>query len=243
MGAEALARPDLTRLITELSIIQLKGSVRIASFDDDGILNLMRKEGFTTFYSNLDKKVLAAFFKQARRYTGTVLSADGAEVGQRLNLWKGWAISPRRKGKLVADSEHMKVIIANGDQEFFNYLLKWCAWMVQNPGKQAEVAIVVARRQGSRQGRLRLRPPVLLQVGSIQAHPRPEALGRGVQLSLGQLLFALRRRGLLARTKRRRRSAQGPDNGAGHPDRAQGRRPVHGPEQPAHHPSPVTKIG
>jgi Family of unknown function (DUF5906) len=99
----------------------------------------------------LSKKVLNAFFAQAQRYTGTVLSADGRDVGQRLNLWKGWAISPR-KGDWSKIKEHMKVVIANSDEEFFDYLLKWCAWMVQNPGKQAEVAIVLRGGKGAGKG-------------------------------------------------------------------------------------------
>src|SRR5690606_17181872 len=44
---------------------------------------------------------------------------------------------------------HIYRILCNKDKESFKYVIKWFAWMVQNPEKRAEVAIVFKGKQGA----------------------------------------------------------------------------------------------
>ena len=110
---------------------------------------------------------------------------------------KGWAISSR-PGSWSKIEEHMKLIIADGDENTNTCSSGAPRWCRSRSRPRSRSCCAAAREQARGSS---IRPPVLLQVGSKQAHPRPEALGRGVELSLGQLLFALRRRGLLAGQK------------------------------------------
>jgi ABC-type phosphate transport system ATPase subunit len=45
-------------------------------------------------------------------------------------------------------------IITSGDKEFAEYLVKWIAWSIQNPDKQAEVALVLIGQKGCGKGTL-----------------------------------------------------------------------------------------
>jgi Mesyanzhinovviridae DNA primase len=42
--------------------------------------------------------------------------------------------------------------LANGDPDFADYILRWSAWAVQNPGTPAEVALVLKGEKGSGKG-------------------------------------------------------------------------------------------
>jgi len=145
--------PTLVNLLEEHAILQLKGDVRITHFDDRGVLSLMRKDGFATYYANVGAPVIKAFMQHATRYRGTIISADGKDVGVRLNLWRGFGVRSV-KGDWSLMHDHIVKVIANGDKEVWTYILKWIAWAVQNPGRQAEVAIVMRGGKGTGKGAL-----------------------------------------------------------------------------------------
>lgn len=65
-----------------------------------------------------------------------------------LNLWEGYSVAPK-KGSWYYTSRHIYRILCNADKEKFKYVIKWLAWTVQNPDKQAEVAIVFKGKRGS----------------------------------------------------------------------------------------------
>lgn len=65
-----------------------------------------------------------------------------------INLWEGFSVVAT-KGSWKHTRQHIYNILCNSDKEKFKYVLKWLAWMVQNPDKQAEVAIVFKGKKGS----------------------------------------------------------------------------------------------
>jgi hypothetical protein len=76
---------------------------------------------------------------------------EPAEVDGFQNLWRGWGVEPKR-GDWSLMREHVRSILANGNEEHANYILRWAAWAVQNPEKQAEAALVFRGRQGTGKG-------------------------------------------------------------------------------------------
>jgi hypothetical protein len=74
-----------------------------------------------------------------------------AEVDGYLNLWRGWAVEPR-PGDWSLMREHIGRVLANGDETCADYILRWCAWAVQNPGEPAEVALVLRGGRGTGKG-------------------------------------------------------------------------------------------
>jgi len=72
-------------------------------------------------------------------------------IDNHLNLWRGWGVEPRR-GDWSLMRAHVRDVIAGGDSASFEYVQRWCAWAVQNPGRQAEVALVLRGPRGAGKG-------------------------------------------------------------------------------------------
>jgi len=56
------------------------------------------------------------------------------------NLWDGWAVDPV-PGDWSLTKELMREVLCDGDEEAYEYLLNWIAYMIQKPNSPAEVAI------------------------------------------------------------------------------------------------------
>lgn len=76
----------------------------------------------------------------------TTLSKDGG-----INKWRGWAIEPK-EGPWPTIERHMREVLCEGVEEYYNYVLRWCAFFVQYPDRQAEVALVFRGIKGSGKG-------------------------------------------------------------------------------------------
>ncbi len=81
---------------------------------------------------------------QRREYEGLDLVPNGPSVlpGGYLNLWRGWGVEPR-KGSWRLIQRHIAEVLANGNQEFEDYIKKSNAWKFQNPGLPLEVALAL----------------------------------------------------------------------------------------------------
>lgn len=71
--------------------------------------------------------------------------------GNVLNLWKGFAVEPRR-GRWDLMRRHIAKVLARGDLVSMEYIVKWAAWKVQHPGERAETALVFKGAKGSGKG-------------------------------------------------------------------------------------------
>jgi hypothetical protein len=69
----------------------------------------------------------------------------------RYNLWEGLGVTPK-KGNWRNIRRHIWKVLCNGDKVKFKYLMRWLAWAVQNPGKRAEVAIILKGKKGAGKG-------------------------------------------------------------------------------------------
>jgi hypothetical protein len=75
-----------------------------------------------------------------------------------LNLWSGYAHEYRpdalRKGSWSYLKEMIHVTIANGNDDVFNYMLNWMAFMIQKPATVCETAVVLRGPKGIGKGTL-----------------------------------------------------------------------------------------
>lgn len=76
---------------------------------------------------------------------------EAANVGGFQNLWLGFGIEPA-PGDWSLMRAHVHRVLASGDSAHADYIIKWAAWAVQNPEKQAEAALVFRGRQGTGKG-------------------------------------------------------------------------------------------
>ena len=102
-----------------------------------------------------DKSVFTAWMtsRDRRQYEGICMRPGlGELVDGKLNLYRGLAIKPV-KGDWHLLREHIENIIAGGRKETADYIIKWSAWAVQNPGSVPEVALVLRGGRGAGKGK------------------------------------------------------------------------------------------
>jgi hypothetical protein len=87
--------------------------------------------------------------------------------GNRLNLWRGFAVQPR-KGCWKRLRRHIYLVLGNGDWKAGRYILRWLAWMFQNPGLPAEAVLAFQGEEGSGKGTL---ARIMLQIFGAAALP------------------------------------------------------------------------
>jgi Family of unknown function (DUF5906) len=89
-----------------------------------------------------------------RTYRGIVFVPGGPPViGDMLNLWQGWGVNPK-EGDWSLIRRHIVEVVTGRNEECAEYIIRWIAWAIQNPGKQAEVALVLIGPKGTGKGTL-----------------------------------------------------------------------------------------
>ena len=86
-----------------------------------------------------------------RTYRQMALITAGTCPSDTYNLWRGFAVSPKL-GPCPTIEAHLRAVICSGNDEHYQWLLKWMARCVQHPGKPAEVAVVFRGLKGTGKG-------------------------------------------------------------------------------------------
>jgi hypothetical protein len=83
-----------------------------------------------------------------RQYRGVVFKPSGEEViNGCINLWRGWGVQPKQ-GDWSLIRRHIEQVIADRNPKSAEYIIRWIAWAMQHPDRQAEVALVLIKRFG-----------------------------------------------------------------------------------------------
>ena len=64
--------------------------------------------------------------------------------GNRLNLWRGFGVFPK-KGKWKLMRNHIYYVLGAGDRKAGRYIIRWLAYMLQHPGEVGETVLVRSR--------------------------------------------------------------------------------------------------
>ena len=87
-----------------------------------------------------------------RRQYETIVFAPGREVPEAYNLWQGFACEALPGDAHEPFLKHLRDNICQGDDDHFQYLIRWMARAVQNPGEQGHVAVVLRGGRGTGKG-------------------------------------------------------------------------------------------
>lgn len=68
-----------------------------------------------------------------------------------LNTWQGWGCEPA-EGDWSLFKTHLHEVICSGNQEHYDWLIRWIAWGIQNPDKIPKSAVVLKGVPGSGKG-------------------------------------------------------------------------------------------
>ena len=145
----------------EHAVICWKGKAVILNEEFDPIFNrpdisFSSPYDFKILYLNRftsDKKSLSSFWlchPGRREYKGIVF-APKKDVPGYYNLWRGFSVKPR-KGDCSFYLDHIKNIICNGNEEYYDYLISLLADSVQNPDIRPGVSVVLRGAQGTGKG-------------------------------------------------------------------------------------------
>lgn len=90
---------------------------------------------------------------QRRTFAGLDLrpAAPAILPGDVVNLWRGWGVESK-PGEWRAMKRHLAEVVASGDRASLEYIVRWAAWAVQNPGEPAGVALVLRGDEGTGKG-------------------------------------------------------------------------------------------
>lgn len=92
--------------------------------------------------------------KEGNQYGRLVYAMPGSaqQAGPNdYNGWRGFTIEPQ-SGDWSTNRDHLFRVICNGNQAHFEWLLNWCAALVQQPGRHAMSSIVLRGGQGIGKG-------------------------------------------------------------------------------------------
>lgn len=160
------------RLNQTYAIVAVGGKIRILREKETGgdplltPYDLLNKDDFRTLLQNdttvIDGKngpkvvsVADIWLAHEGRRTypnGTGLFPDGAPEGW-YNTWTGLAIAPRR-GECSLFLDHVKNVICAGRDDYFEWLMDWCADAVQDPANPKGTAVVMRGEEGCGKGTL-----------------------------------------------------------------------------------------
>ncbi len=209
------ADPQLMRLNRDYAVVAVGGKTLVGHWGpsklDDGEREVFQTLSFQDFRNRHSNEQVAAgkdskgnprfeelgnwWLKHPRRrqYLGGVRYAPGEsrDLGHGfLNLWTGWPIKPRQ-GDWSLMRQHIDQILAGGNPEHAAYINRWCAWAVQNPGRVAEVALVLVGGRGAGKGAFCNSMLQLFGRHGIHATQQEHVTGRfSGHLEYASLLFA-----------------------------------------------------
>lgn len=82
---------------------------------------------------------------------GVVFDPAGRQQPDVLNLWHGFAVTPK-PGDWSLMQAHIRDVVCSGITEHYDYLIGWMANMIQHPAQQGEVAVVMKGNEGCGKG-------------------------------------------------------------------------------------------
>lgn len=88
---------------------------------------------------------------EMRRQYDTLVFLPGQIVENAYNLWKGFACEAL-PGDWSLFKNHIKDNVCGGNEEHFQYLMRWMASAVQHPDRPGEVAVVMRGKMGTGKG-------------------------------------------------------------------------------------------
>ena len=112
------------------------------------------------------------------QFRGVIFRPGGEKVvNECLNLWQGWGVEPKQ-GDWRLIRRHIERVVASGNAEFAEYVIRWIAWAIQNPAAQAEVALVLIGAKGAGKGTLVRCLQRIFGHHTFQVTSREEVIGK-----------------------------------------------------------------
>ena len=157
---------DDDRKVIELNkkhaVVPVAGRVLIANREYDRVMKRMlltfsSKSDFETRYCNRkvydrgDELGLGTFWlnhEKRAEYDGIGFLPGDSQSDDFLNLWSGWGVEPKA-GSCEKYLDFVVDVICSGNSALFDYIIRWCAHLVQRPQELPETALVFRGKEGT----------------------------------------------------------------------------------------------
>lgn len=167
--------PELAELNARHAVIEslgVKGQCRIMERlptpDGRGVIAFQSFDDFGNRYDNRTKVVgkdkdgkdirmpLGKWWKKTaerRQFKTIAFKPNGPEIlpDNVLNLWTGLGVVPKA-GSWDLIQKHILEVLADGKEEYADYITRWVAFLVQFPDRRAEVALTLLGDKGTGKG-------------------------------------------------------------------------------------------
>ena len=146
------------------AVVKNGGQIMIATIIGDDV-RFMKVDDFHKMFANVTVPNLAGRTVKLSKYwfdwehrrqccgRGVVFEPGGPRQipGDMLNLWRGFGVEPTQ-GDWSLMRNHIRDVICSGNEELFQYLIKWMAYGVQYPDRPTGVAIALRGEEGAGKG-------------------------------------------------------------------------------------------
>lgn len=162
---EAVIAPELAELNEKHAMIRAGGKVGVLTIpktgDTDGHLEILSPTAFKDWYQNREIVVVRTNDRVITQKLGIwwlchpnrkqfqgIIFTPNKEVPGYFNLWRGFEVEPK-PGDCSIFLEHIKVNVAQGNQENFDFIMGWLADIFQNPASKCGTSLVIRGKQGT----------------------------------------------------------------------------------------------
>lgn len=90
--------------------------------------------------------------EQRRQFRKIVFWPNREVPPDQYNLWRGYGCDAKPGDGHLGLLSHIHENLCDGDQELTDYVLNWCARLIQQPDRPGEVALVIRGRKGTGKG-------------------------------------------------------------------------------------------
>ena len=159
---EEVKEEKLPGMLKHWAFVQVEGSARVIREDITGVsIVLYKLEDLKKEYANC--RILAddggkpkmvnlvdlwLEHPERRTYPAGLTFAPDSEKLSKYNLWQGWTYEPVQ-GDVQPWIDFVTDVIADGNAEYANYIIAWCAQIIQQPLTKVGVGLVLRGRKGT----------------------------------------------------------------------------------------------
>ena len=160
--SEEVKDEKLPAMLENWAFVQVEGSARVIREDiNTGSIVLYKIEDLKKEHKNCEIldvssrkpkmiNLVDVWLQSDKRRTyaaGLTFAPDG-EVLAKYNLWRGWTYEPR-EGDVRPWVDFVTEVVASGNADHANYIIAWCAQIIQQPMTKIGVGLVLRGLKGT----------------------------------------------------------------------------------------------
>lgn len=151
------APPWVVRMNDKHAIARIEGKTVVLDFKYDGGVAYGSVNDMHAFYEN-DRRpkddttvpVSKVWIQHPKRrtYRNGIVFAPNRDVEGAYNHWQGFSVDASKTASCQRFLDHMRDVFCSGNEEHYQYLIRWMGHLVQRPEEKPGVAIVARGKKG-----------------------------------------------------------------------------------------------